>query len=535
LTQTLPENSPKSSSPEKFLNLLALLGAGMALWVACWYGQAFHFFSYDDTFIGLRYVANFLNTGHFEWNVGEVVEGYTDPLRLWMIAGLGALGMDLLAAARGINAVAHMAFALLLFQMMRGRLGPAVALLPAGLALSFTPLIVWVWGGLDPPLTVFLIGCAQAVMFLAFGHPEQRTPRLAALSAALFALAFLVRMDSALYAVPAAAAWWFFGGQGKRNFLLFCGILGGVVVVQVLARYGVYGELLPNTFYNKVMGTPAATFATGFKYVFDGLKEYPFYYAAGIFALGLMAAFRPVYRGFALYALAGILLTSVYIASVGGDFMPGFRFMMPWLPVCMIGIALMMERPVQPVKGAQVMRYAGLVLCLLLMKANFVLPPELKALDGTVVLGRESGAYIAKNWPQGSVVALNSAGIIPYLNLDKTFIDMLGLNDKHIARRAMPDYGLKWQKKPGHGKGDGAYVLSRKPDYIILSSIAGDNGQDVPVFASDYELKTMEEFTRCYKYNRVQLAWPQLMHDQGVVTRTDTGVPFAFYERTCRK
>jgi arabinofuranosyltransferase len=537
LIQTLPETSQKPPSANRFFNLLALLGMALALWAAFWRGTAFHFFSYDDTFIGLRYVANFLTTGHFEWNVGEAVEGYTDPLRLWMIAGLGALGMNLLDAARSINAVAHIAFALMLFQLMRKRLGWVVALLPAGLALSYTPLIAWIWGGLDPPLTVLLIGCAQAVMFAAFTDPERRNPRMAALSAVIFALAFLVRMDSALYAVPAGLAWWFLDGKGKRNFLLFCAIFGGVAALQVLARYGVYGELLPNTFYNKVMGTPAVTFAAGFKYIFDGLKEYPFYYVAGIFALVALAIFRPAYRGFMVYALAGLLLTSVYIASVGGDFMPGFRFMMPWVPACLMGIALMMEVPLKPVKGAEVMRYAGLVICLLLLKANFVLPPDMKAIDGTVLAGIESGGYIAKNWPKGSVVALNSAGIIPYMNLDKTFIDMLGLNDKHIARRAVPDYGLEWQKKPGHGKGDGAYVLSRKPDYIILSSVVGDNGRGGPVFVSDYELKTLPEFKRCYKQERVQLAWPQVVRDQGVVPKAevDAGLPFAYYKRTCKK
>jgi hypothetical protein len=373
--------------PEKIFNFLAFSAAVLAVCVVAWRGQAFGFFSYDDTYIGLRYVANFLDTGHFEWNIGEAVEGYTDPLRLLMIAALGALGMDMLEAARWINAVALGGFALLLFWIMLKRLGFFVALFPASLAAANTALIAWVWGGLDPPLTVFMIACAQAAMLEIFTNPERRNARWALISAACFAGALLVRLDSALYAVPAALAWLALDGKGKKNFLIFCGVIGGVVAAQMALRLAMYGELLPNTFYNKVMGTPAATFMAGLTYIYNGLKEYPFYYAGGIGALLLLAVFRKAYRGFALYAFAGMLLSAVYIAAVGGDFMPAFRFLMPWLPVCMIALALLMEIPPQPGKGAEVLSYAGFVIGALLLKACFTLPPDLKAIDGTAVAG----------------------------------------------------------------------------------------------------------------------------------------------------
>ena len=101
------------------------------------------------------------------------------------------------------------------------------------------------------------------------------------------------------------------------------------------------------------------------------------------------------------------------------------------------------------------------------------------------------------------LVAANIAGSIPYFS-DMNFIDMLGLNDYTIAQRNISyDYGsffkaavdvkkiftvqgrseiihnitenyLPWQLIPGHGKGDGQYVLSRKPDYIIIGPAEGD-------------------------------------------------------------
>jgi hypothetical protein len=45
-------------------------------------------------------------------------------------------------------------------------------------------------------------------------------------------------------------------------------------------------------------------------------------------------------------------------------------------------------------------------------------------------------------------------------------IDMLGLNDRRLARVRVEDMGTR---KQGHEKGDGALVLERRPAYIILN------------------------------------------------------------------
>jgi hypothetical protein len=513
--------------------ILAGLGAALGVWAAMWRLGAFSFFTYDDAYIGLRYVANFLQHGKFEWNLGEPVEGYTDPLRLFLIAIPGAFGADLLESAQLLNMLCYFAFLVLLFFVFYKRLGIIVTLLLVSLAAACSPLIAWVWGALDPPVTVLFLASAQVVMLAAFENPAKRTTHMAALSAVFFSLALLTRLDSALYAVPAAAAWLLFDKTNRKNVFVFCAVIGGVVLAQLALRFYFYGDLLPNTFYNKVMGTPAATFESGINYVMRGYTENPYYYAAGLISLAALYFMRAPLRGFVMYAAASIVLSAVYVASVGGDFMPGFRFLLPWLPLCMLAIGLLFTPGADTARKEQVLRYGGLVIALLLLKALFALPSDLKSIDGTSIAGEKVGRYIAASWPKGVTVALNSAGVIPYFNLDKSFIDMMGLNDKHIAKRMVPDYGLEWQKKPGHGKGDGAYVLSRAPDYIILSSVAGDNGLNTPMFVSDLELGRMEEFHRCYAHKTVTLDWPEIVIKQKVVPGTT--FPFSYYQRTCPK
>lgn len=77
--------------------------------------------------------------------------------------------------------------------------------------------------------------------------------------------------------------------------------------------------------------------------------------------------------------------------------------------------------------------------------------------------------YLNQRTEPGVVVASTPAGAIGYY-LDRPLIDMLGLDDRHIA--ASPDVYDGPDARAGHAKGDGAYVLSREPDYILLGNVA---------------------------------------------------------------
>ena len=45
---------------------------------------------------------------------------------------------------------------------------------------------------------------------------------------------------------------------------------------------------------------------------------------------------------------------------------------------------------------------------------------------------------------------------------------MLGLTDRHIARRNLSGLGRGWA---GHEKHDGQYVLQRRPTYLLLGNV----------------------------------------------------------------
>ncbi len=73
-------------------------------------------------------------------------------------------------------------------------------------------------------------------------------------------------------------------------------------------------------------------------------------------------------------------------------------------------------------------------------------------------------------------------GYIPWRTGFVTY-DILGLTDRHIAHRRM----AFTQGYAGHEKHDGAYILSRRPDYLLLGNV---NVTDQPLRAP------MRPFTR---------------------------------------
>jgi hypothetical protein len=163
-------------------------------------------------------------------------------------------------------------------------------------------------------------------------------------------------------------------------------------------------------------------------------------------------------------------------------------------------------RPVAVARGAS-FALAAWVVCMLLPTA---FDPQVRACrtaDAASRYGRVVGEWLGATYPKGTLVATNAAGSLPYYS-DLPVIDMLGLTDRHIAR-ARPD-ARQWI---GHERGDGNYVLARRPAIVILG---GPEGSAEPwPFLGDLQLATNPAFHRDYALRRAALS----------------GFEFTYYER----
>jgi hypothetical protein len=132
----------------------------------------------------------------------------------------------------------------------------------------------------------------------------------------------------------------------------------------------------------------------------------------------------------------------------------------------------------------------------------------LEATTGEEFTGRmkAAGLWLRDHAPRDATIAVNYAGAVPYVSGLRT-IDMLGLTDVAIART--PIHGRF--RFPGHARANGASVLDRAPELILMGGV---HLAEAPVDVVPAELDTEEQiardprYTETYEQVQVPIATP---------------------------
>jgi hypothetical protein len=472
----------------------------------------FRDFYHDDAYISLRYAKNLVEGHGLVWNPGQVVEGYTNFLWIIATAAVGFLGLDLVFASRLLGAVFSVGTILLLIMSRKERYPLTALLLTTNGCFA-----LWAIGGLETSAFTFWI----ALSTFFFCRNVKNNERLF-LNGLCFAVATLIRPEGALFFLLSLGYAAYRGfrtshGTTPRVSSLLWGF-GIVVAPYILWRYTYYGFPLPNTFYVKV-NPSVEMFISGGKYVIRFVRLF-----------GLPLATLPLLWPRSLKNLSDenlyqILLLSVfcvYIVCVGGDHMPGFRFFVPLLPI----FYKLTEEALTVGKKRLSPTFSRCLLPLFLITNLYALGllPTIK--DPAAYVGEKVGAYIKNNWSPGSTVALNTAGSTPYVS-GFLCIDMLGLNNVAIAHQPTRTTELGWQKQPGHEKGDGAYVLSLKPDYIIIGPAQGSTE---PWFLGDKDILEDLDFPKDYELRTATILVLD-SHAKDYEPTEDGSLTFTYYQK----
>ncbi len=440
----------------------------------------------DDAYISMRYAENFAAGKGLVYNEGERVEGYTTFLWVVLLGGGAFVGLDLEALAQAIGITFSLGALFLVSRAHRFAPGlspwsSALAVLMMGTCGVFT---TWLMAGMETPLVAFW--CVLAVLLNEQVRAQPRAPGLLVLLGVCCALAAMTRPNMGLVFVVLLLDR-FIDAVRTRNasFLLFPLTFGALFGAYFLWRYTYYGFLLPNTFYVKVGGTWAQAMR-GMDYTGRFLG------ATFFIAASALAAYLIPKRAFGAPGLRRVLLTlltvhAAYVVIVGGDFMPSFRFFASVFPLLAL-LAAMSVAAMRP--------HAAVALIFVALAHNGMMLVSHRDIGdragkGNVGrYGKRVGLWLREHAPPDALLATNTAGSIPFFS-KLPAIDMLGLCDAVIAHRDLP----VGRGTPGHEKGDGRYVLSRKPDYIQFGSASGSVR---PVFRGDREIFQAAEFKRDY-------------------------------------
>lgn len=479
------------------LGIVAIVVAGTVALIVQYF-QLIHEYMSDDAFITFRYAENLARGLGPVWNEGERVEGYTNFGWLLVLALGVKLGVDPVDASRALGLLAS-AGTFALIPLLAAQFQPAwsrrwwliVVGVSAALALN-SGFSLWTFAGLETTALTFLITAGITLHLW-----EERSGARPLWSSPVFVVAALVRPDAVVvWGVTALFKGRSLLSRDWRARLPGLALWAALFLVPFgvywLWRWDYYGQFFPNTFY---LRTPRSMdlLERGLEH---SLQFFSIYWVWLI--LGALASLwrerwsstRP-----ATYLLALVAIWFAYVAFSSGDWMPYFRFFVPVLPVVYllmmqgaIDVAdvlgpmnILMTRGTVNVDDLRRLRFPSSTLAAVLIGvftavvAFSAIRPyddgvakQTVLFNSTILPGsvdnetqRAIGMWMRENLPPDYTVAQIATGIIPYYSRLPA-LDMLGVNDEHIARLDMP---LGWGVA-GHEKWDGAYVLSREPEII---------------------------------------------------------------------
>jgi arabinofuranosyltransferase len=467
----------------------------------------------EDAFIYYRYAWNWAHGQGLVFNAGDPVEGFSSPLWMGLLALAARLGLALPAAAPALGIACGAATVAATHALARrvgldrgDRLAVALAL-----ALAF-PFLLWARSGLETPFYSLLLVLA-AGSYLSAEHPPAADPALrrrrqwaSGLALAPVALA----RPEAILLLPVVAVDRLTGRGDRRGWLRHLLPAVAVYTLYLLARFATYGSLVPNTsvkLYPVLVGRSAGQLAA---YVLS-LGVLPF--VLPVLALARGGGERWEARRLAFLAAVVLVVSIGFNFLAGGDYRPGFRFLVPTLPLLLVAAWLSYERlgRTLPPGVARALRspLARALFLLLLLSGSLVslgaTAPSAAGLrrslrewrdpySDTGHWGTRIAFWVDAHVPPGSVVAFGQMGRVPYYLAARghavVFLDTLGLVDRRVARIYRLDQkladllremraGRSFREAFADGRRRRAAalattVLERRPDFILVEVSLAD-------------------------------------------------------------
>lgn len=437
-------------------------------------------FSVDDTFISMRVARNVADGYGFVYNIGENVEGFSNwlwvvfmviPLKLGFFTGESMLG--LLWFAKGLSIMFSILTLITLYLFLKRvfidepykeyyAIGGVVSLISCAIFTS------WSMSGMETTSWTFFLLSSVVSLTSLINEKNDRHLRTVVISSILLVSTVLSRPEGIYIAAILLSVCMFISRKTSRNKYVLMVSIPVVLVYAgfLLWRWNTYHDIFPNTYYAKTGG--------GLRSYFFGIK----YAVAGFGSISaLILVFAPLalfiyksYKDVVTLIFSVVLALTFFMIYSSGDWMPGFRFLVPIIPLLII-LALIGVKGVI-VNVGRIRSY----------KTAFAVVIGLSAV-GSIFAGRTliraeapnlgSAFYIADghllpshklvaNWllkhsDSTTLFACGEAGLIGYMNQKLRMIDLNGLMDKHIAHD-------RKDRKPF----DVEYVLDQHPKYILL-------------------------------------------------------------------
>lgn len=460
------------------------------------YAANFLYFFVDDEAIPFIYARHLLAGRGLTYNIIEGrVEGYSDFLHVLVdtlvLGGVRIVHAPLLTVffiGKAFSLLSGIALVLVVWvALRRWRDIEPVPMLAGLLFLALAgPLAVWSCSSLET--AAFALGTAVLAAALWSGGRGERVSTGLALAASIFLV--LDRLDGPIIVAMLVAPAWVLAAPPQRR-LLWRRLVWPIAALAVAYhgwRVWYFGTLLSTPIQAKVLFklTPSLNLITKMparnyllRFLDSMLWGLPL--AAPVVAVVLDRHDR---RAIGLSATVGLLF--LYAALVG-DWMFGFRFLVPVLPLVAMLTAIAVQKLSRPGRIPMMAAALACVLISVVSAARFVRSYEIgtQRPDWWATASDGPARYFWPYYPiyqltrdrvpAGSIVAYDQAGFIPFM-LDVRNIDDLGLVSPFVA--ALPTSDVVYTEVGRYVpltnapvvEAAHAYVLHLRPRFIFAAA-----------------------------------------------------------------
>ncbi|MBI4707969.1 MAG: hypothetical protein HY761_08605 [Candidatus Omnitrophica bacterium] len=444
----------------------------------------------DDSFIGYRYAVNWASGYGPVYNVGEYVEGFTDPLRIALLAAGVYFSLDPVNFAPLLN----LFVGVICFFLISYLCGFISFSSPRLMAVILPLFCAFSYGfyyhsatGMDT--AQFSLGLLLCIVSLY--RSKNTADYLSAIP--FLALLNIIRADGFIYGSILLIVLTVFifleNRKIPRKLLLTIAVFTCWTATLFIIRYNIFNEWVPTTIISKAY----ASFEIK-KAVFDGdfqaLKRFIWVifrgiqYVSPLFFVGAWIPFIVLLRDkdkkndLLLWLFASLIAINVIVSIwAGGDYFFHNRFNVQVLPMVIIftawSIDLLIKKYWDNSFRNKVLMTGLIILIFSSWIVFFVKPSFFVKKYGAVkgVLYRQEIGMLLRDTPVATILLTDMAGIVPYYAGSRVYVrDLYGFTDLHNAK-----YGNVWcipeREISGIcGRGDFNYSYSAPFDIIIYGS-----------------------------------------------------------------
>lgn len=483
---------------------------------------------FDDAMISMQYAKNLADGDGLVWNAGgERVEGYSNPLWVFLMAGIHLFPIPLTQTSLYLKLLSliFLLANLIIVKKLAEQLtdNKLVWLLAAFLTAFYFSLNNWSLQGMEVGLQAVLINSG-----LLFALQALKAKTFSYWPYLIFALAVVLRMDSAAPAIAAIAVFARLDKPRRRLHLqLGLGAIAATLGALTVFRLAYYGDWLPNTYFLKLGGmSTILRISLGLRRFWD------FVWNSNWFLFALPLTLPVLDKRKVLWPLYATFIAQVaYSIYIGGDAWEhsggANRFIAAVMPVFFILFAqtagnlveLMLRNGKFNSSRAQNLGMVALTIFVVASLFSFnnllVNNPIAKWTLADKPVFADSveryalmGLTLHELTTPDAVIAVITAGNIPYFS-ERTSIDLLGKNDPFIAHGPMRVNSSLFEPgdyRPGHNKWDYAYSIGEfQPD--VVAQIWEGTEEEAALYLVNYERYVIEGIPYYFLEDSKKILW----------------------------